>query len=588
MTEPGSENPQARDYDERPLAPQIPLRGVRRFRIEGAGKEHMEMARSRTIVAVLLFVCCTFALGIRLFDLGLVERVAETASRGDGRGTVLAARADIVDRNGVVLATNLTTASLYADPKRVLDPEEAADRLLLALPSLNRADLVNKFRADNRFVWIKRNLTPDEQWRVNSLGIPGLGFENEDRRVYPHGRLAAHVLGFVDIDGQGLAGIERFYNSRLANPGDVHEPLRLALDLRVQHVLHDELRNAVETYSAIGAAGLVLDVNNGEVLGLVSLPDFDPNEPGSANTETLFNRVVQGVYELGSGMKALTVAMALDSGAAHVTSSYDATKPLRVARFTINDYHPEKRWLSLPEVFMVSSNIGTARMAMDIGTETQRRYLADFGLLEKPQIELREAASPLVPSPWRDINTMTIGFGHGIAVTPLQLATSIGAVVNGGRLIPATLVQDSDAARAAAAAKQVVSPKTSDIMRKLLRITVMSGTGGKADVPGYEVGGKTGSAEKPSAGGYRRKALLSSFIAVFPSDAPRYAVLVIVDEPKGTRETFGFATGGWTAAPAAGNVIARIGPMLGVAPRLPDENQKARLRHALLLPVNDE
>jgi len=343
MTEPGNVPLHTHDQDDRQLAPQYPLRGVRRFRIEGAGKEHMEVARNRTIVAVLLFVCCTFALGIRLIDLGLVERVAETASRGDRRGAVLAARADIVDRNGVVLATNLTTASLYADPKRVLDPEEAADRLLLALPSLNRADLLNKLRADNRFVWIKRNLTPEEQYRVNSLGIPGLGFENEDRRVYPHGRLAAHVLGFVDIDGQGLAGIERFYNSRLANPGDVHEPLKLALDLRVQHVLHEELSHAVETFSAIGGAGIVLDVNNGEVLGLVSLPDFDPNEPGSANTETLFNRVVQGVYELGSGMKVLTVAMALDSGAATVTSSYDATQPLRVARFTINDYHPETR-----------------------------------------------------------------------------------------------------------------------------------------------------------------------------------------------------------------------------------------------------
>lgn len=576
--------PQPPHSDGHPAAPQNPLRGVRHFRIDGAGKEHMEVARSRTLVAVMLFVCCTFALGVRLFDLGFIERVEETATRGDRRGTVLAARADIMDRNGLLLATNLTTASLYADPKRILDAQEAADRLLLALPSLNRAELITKFRADNRFVWIKRNLTPDEQYRVNSLGIPGLAFQNEDRRVYPHGRLVSHVLGFVDVDGNGLAGIERFYNSRLGNPHEIHEPLRLALDLRVQHVLHEELVATVETYSALGAAGIVLDVNNGDVLGMVSLPDFDPNEPGSANTETLFNRVVQGVYELGSGVKTLTVAMALDSGAASITSSYDATKPLRVARFTINDHHPKSRWLSLPEVFIYSSNIGTARMALDLGTEQQRRYLAALGLLSKPTIELREAASPLVPDPWREINTMTIGFGHGLAVTPLQLATGIAAVVNGGRLIPATLVADSEAG-GAAQAKQVLSPQTSAIMRQLLRLTVVSGTGSKADVPGYEVGGKTGSAEKASARGYRRNALLSSFIAVFPSDAPRYVVLIIVDEPKGTRETFGFATGGWTAAPAAGNVIARIGPMLGVAPREGKDEEK--LRNAFLLPVKE-
>ncbi len=568
-------------------APQAPsqgrLRGARRFRIDGAGKEHMELARSRTLVAVGLFSVGLVVLGLRLFDLGFIEHVVETSPSRDARGAVLAARADIVDRNGIVLATNLSTASLYADQKRVLDPVEAADKLLLALPELNRTELISRLTGQGRFVWIKRNLTPEEQHRVNTLGIPGLSFEMEDRRVYPHGRLASHVLGFVDIDGNGLAGTERFFNSRLSDPGETTKPLKLALDLRVQHVMREELVNAVETFSAVGGAGIVLDVNTGEVVSLVSLPDFDPNDPGSANPETLFNRVVQGVYELGSGLKTFTVAMGLDIGTAKVTSSYDATRPMKVARFTINDDHPKARWLSLPEVFIYSSNIGTVRMAMEFGIEKQKKYLGELGLLSKPSIELREVASPLIPNPWREINMMTVAFGHGLAISPLQLSTGLGAVVNGGRLIPATLVKDDDNIREDA--KQVISPETSEIMRRLLRLVVMSGTGSKADVAGFEVGGKTGTAEKATAGGYNRKALISSFIGAFPMDNPRYVVMAIIDEPRGTKETFGFASGGWTAAPVVGKVVTRIAPMMGVAPR-PKATPNG-LRHALLMPVTD-
>jgi cell division protein FtsI (penicillin-binding protein 3) len=561
-----------------------PKRGVRRFRVAHAGAGAMEVARSRVLVTALLFVMGFVVMSARLLDLGFFERVVETAVADRGRAAVLTARADIVDRNGVVLATNLKTASLYADPKRVLDAEDAADKLLLALPTLNRAEVLARLKADGRFSWIKRGLTPEEKYRVNSLGIPGLGFEDEDRRVYPQGRLAAHVLGFVDIDGNGLQGVERFFNSRLGNPHSLNEPLRLAIDVRVQHVLRAALVDAVDTFSALGAAGLVMDVATGEVLAMVSLPDFDPNDPAATRKEALFNRVTQGVYELGSGFKTFTVAMALDSGHATVESHYDATKPLRIARFTINDFHGKARMMSLPEVFIHSSNIGTARMAMEMGTDMQRDYLNKLGLFQRPAIELVEASPPLLPNPWREISTVTVAYGHGIAITPLHLATGMAAVVNGGHLVPSTLVM-RDEVEAATQATRVLSQRASDTMRKLLRLAVIEGTGGKADVPGYEVGGKTGTAEKSVAGGYDRKALLSSFVGVFPTSAPRYVVLAIVDEPKPTAETYGYATGGWTAAPAVATVVRKIAPMLGVPPQ--DDTDNA-LRSAFLLPVKDE
>lgn len=564
-------------------APQGSLRGARRFQVDGSSKERMDVARNRALVAAAVFSMGLVVLALRLFDLGFLERVVETNANSTRRGVTLAARADVIDRNGIVLATNLTTASLYADQKRVINPAESADKLLMALPNLDRAELITKLTGEGRFVWIKRNLTPEEQWRVNNLGIPGLGFEMEDRRVYPHGRLAAHILGFVDIDGQGLAGTERYFNGRLADPALVHEPLQLSVDFRVQHVLREELESAVQTFSAVGAAGVILDVRSGEVLGLVSLPDYDPNIAGSANQITLFNRVVQGVYELGSGLKAFTVAMALESGRAGLTTSYDATRPLQVSRFRINDDHPKARWLSLPEVFMYSSNIGTARMAIDTGTAHQKEFLGELGLLSKPQIELSEAAHPLIPRPWTELSTMTVAFGHGIAITPLHLATGVGAVVNGGVVFPATLLKKEGNAHVAEAGHRVISPETSDIMRRLMRLVVVSGTGSKANVPGFEVGGKTGTAEKAVAGGYKRNALITSFVGAFPMDNPRYVVMVIIDEPKGTKATFGFAGGGWTAAPTFANIVTRIAPMLGVAPREPI--QKEALHRSLLMPV---
>ncbi len=299
-------------------SPGRPGRAVRHFQIDGVGKASMEQARSRLLVAAALFSLGFFLLAVRLIDLGLFERVVETPVRRDAGTVATIGRADIVDRNGVLLATSLRTASLYADPKLVLDPEDAANKLMVALPDLNRADVLARLKSPTRFEWIKRDLTPEEEWRVNSLGIPGLAFEDEDRRVYPQGRLAAHVLGFVDVDGNGLAGVERFFDHRLGGTGIRGEPLALSLDMRVQHILRQVVADAVDQFTAIGGAGVVMDVNTGEILGLTSLPDFDPNDPGAAPKDALFDRVVQGVYELGSGFKAFTVAMALNTGVARL------------------------------------------------------------------------------------------------------------------------------------------------------------------------------------------------------------------------------------------------------------------------------
>jgi cell division protein FtsI (penicillin-binding protein 3) len=451
--------------------------------------------------------------------------------------------------------------------------------------------MLTKLSSNARFVWIKRKLTPEQMYEVNRLGIPGLDFQAEEERIYPMGRLAAHAVGYVDIDGKGLSGIERFFDQRLRDPGHTAKPLRLALDVRVQQAMRSALLSAVEDFQAIGAVGLVMNVNTGEVVSMVSLPDFDPNEPGTSSPETMFNRTVQGVYEMGSGLKVFTIAMGLESGTVTTKDGYDATNPIHIARFTIKDDHPQRRWLSIPEIFIYSSNIGAAKLALDVGTDYQRKFLGSVGLLHKSPIELREAAEPLVPNPWHEINTMTVAFGHGLAISPVQLVSGVAAVVNGGHLIPATLLAHNEngayttrmGSQYNAKEPRIVSDQTSETMRKLLRLVVQEGTGEKADVPGYLVGGKTGTAEKAAAGGYHHHALLSSFMGVFPMDKPQYVVMAMLDEPKATAKTFGYATGGWTAAPAVARVIARIGPMLGVEPR--DQKVAEDFQSTLYIPT---
>ena len=551
---------------------------ARRGPMEGTLKLAMETARNRLMVAVFLFAGAFMALGFRTIGLGLMQDVSLRSGPDRTLIQVIAARADIVDRNGVVLATNLQTASLYADPRRVFEPEIAAARLAAVLPELSQSTVLEKLKSNRRFVWIRRKLTPQQMWRVNALGLPGFSFQMEEQRVYPQGPLAAHVVGYVDVDGRGLGGVEHYFDDRLGNPADASEPLVLSIDSRVQHALADELKKAAERFGAAGAAGIVMDINNGAVLGMVSVPDFDPNHANLASGADRFNRATAAVYELGSTFKTFTIAAALETGTARMTDSFDATKPLRIARFTIRDNHPQNRMLTVPEIYTYSSNIGAARMALDLGRDRQRAFLAGLGLLRAAVIELPEVGRPIFPQRWGDVHTMTIAYGHGIAVSPLQLTVAIAAMVNGGTLIPATLVGQPQHIRPAG--RMVISAHTSDDIRMLMRLAVTSGTGRQADVPGYRVGGKTGTAEKSGVGGYRSDALVSSFVGVFPMDAPEYVVFAILDEPKGRAETSNFAGGGWVSAPVVRNVIARVAPILGVEPKQEDESH---YRQAALL-----
>jgi cell division protein FtsI (penicillin-binding protein 3) len=533
------------------------------IRLEGSRKQAIETGRTRLLVAAASFTLAFALIGWRLVDLGIMAGQHEPSlARSLSSDALETGRADITDRNGVVLATTMPTASLYANPQHVRDPEGAAEQLARVLPELNAANLRARLASDRSFVWLQRNLTPRQQYEVNRLGIPGFYFQREQRRFYPHGTLTPHVVGFTGVDNQGLAGIEQSFDDVLRGTA---QRLHLSLDLRIQHLLAQELGNAMQTFSAVGAAGVVMDARTGELLAMVSLPTFDPEKPAAAVADARFNRASLGIYEMGSVFKIFTTAMALDNGVVTLTDGYDVRQPIRVARFTIRDYHPKNRWLSVPEIFMYSSNIGTVHMVMDAGTPAQQVFLKRLGLLQPAAVELSEVGDPLVPSPWREINTMTISYGHGLAVSPLQLTGAVATVVNGGHEVRPTLLRQDPVQRAEGA--QLISAETSETMRQLMRLVVVKGTGRKANAEGYLVGGKTGTADKQVGRGYARNARIASFVGAFPMDDPRYVVFAMIDEPKPTKETFGYATGGWVAAPLVGRLVERMAPLLGIAPR---------------------
>jgi cell division protein FtsI (penicillin-binding protein 3) len=537
----------------------------------------IEMSRKRLTITGAILTLAFCVIGLRLVDVSLMQAAVEPRVAFASKAASLQfARADIVDRNGVLLATSLPTASLYADPRQVLDPIVAAKRLAETLPDVDEKKLAARLASKRGFVWIKRHLTPRQKWDVIRLGLPGIElFRREEKRVYPQGRLMSHLVGYVDVDDNGIAGIESRFESELKSRT---KPLALSIDIRMQHALCDELGAAKEEFEALGAAGLVLDARTGEVAAMCSLPDFNPNTPMATKGTSRFNRVAHGVYELGSAFKVFTTAMVLDAGVARLEDRYDATKPLKVSRFTISDYHAKRRWLSVSEIFMYSSNIGSARLALEVGGEAQKAFLGNIGLLTPSEIELPEVGAPIVPGVWRPVNTMTIGFGHGIAVSPLQMAAGVAAMVNGGLYRQPTLIKRAPGQTALE--KRVISERTSEKMRKLMRLVVEEGTGSRADAPGYLVGGKTGTAEKSKIGGYRRKALLSSFVGTFPVDEPRYVVFALLDEPKGNKKTHGYATGGWVAAPIVGRVVRRIGPIAGIRPY---ENEVPPIRRDLAM-----
>ncbi|MDR3435785.1 penicillin-binding protein 2 [Telmatospirillum sp.] len=544
--------------------------------LEGARKRAIEMGRTRLIVTGAMFTLAFCVIAGRMVDVTVLKGVS-TQPTHQSRSTELdLERADVVDRNGVLLATSLPSVSLYAHPREILDKAQAAQKVAGVLPDLNAAELRTKLQGDRAFIYLRRNLTPRQEYEINALGIPGLYFEKAEKRIYPQSELTAHVVGLTDLDNKGIAGIEKTFENELKARRD---PLRLSLDIRVQTVMRNELAKAVADFHAIGGTGMVIDVRTGEMLAMVSLPDFNPNNLASATPVAMFNRATLGVYEMGSTFKLFNTAAALDAGTATLTSTYDVMHRIKVARFEIYDYEPEHHPLTVSEILKVSSNIGSARMALDLGIENQKAFMTRMGLTRPATVELPEISTPLVPNPWREINSMTIAYGHGMAVSPLHMMTGVSALVNGGLFHPATLLKHETGAPIPG--QRVIKAETSRTMRDLMRMVVVEGTGKKGDVPGYDVGGKTGTAEKNGAGGYHHKTLLSSFIATFPASNPQYVVLAMIDEPQGNKESYGFATAGWTAAPVVGHVISQIGPLLGImpapTPAEPSAKDKARI-----------
>jgi cell division protein FtsI (penicillin-binding protein 3) len=536
-----------------------------------AERAYLARGRYRFRLACLAFAVAFLSIGGRLVTLGFADTGQSSGGLYDISSTVH--RPDIFDRNRRLLATDIKGATLYADPARVIDIDELAEQITSVLPDVNARDLRARLRQGGRFVRIKRELTPKQQAEIHELGLPGLGFIEEYRRVYPVGATAGHVVGLVDVDNKGLAGIEKFIddNPQLTMTGE--EAVTLSLDLGVQYVLREELGHAMTTYRAKAAAGIVVDVHSGEVLALASLPDYDPNRREQALDKERLNRISFGVYEMGSVFKVFTVAGVLDLGLASLRSSYDATSPIHYASFTINDFHGQRRPLTVPEVFIYSSNIGAAKMALEMGVDRHRAFLKKLGLLSRVPTELGESAAPIIPAHWQKLNTMTIAFGHGLSVTPLQLAAASLPLINGGIAVTPTFLPRSRE-EGMSGGQRVLKRETSATMLKLMRLNVLKGTGKRANAEGYRVGGKTGTAEKVVGRHYSTSALLTSFLAAFPTDAPEYFVLVMLDEPQRVPESNNQATAGVNAAPTLGKIVERIAPILGVAPKLEEDQRK--------------
>ncbi len=539
----------------------------------GRNVDRAVKARARVGFAMLAFAAIYAVIGGRLVMFA-VGGDGHGARRAAAQDAIATARPDIVDRNGEVLATDVKAPSLFGEPRRIIDKDEAIELLTATLPDLDTGEVRERLTSRKGFVWLKREITPLQQQEIHRLGIPGIGFLRENKRVYPTGAEVAHLIGLVNIDNQGIAGMEKWLDSN--GLADLHRagfatdrlqrPVQLSVDLRVEHALRDELLKAKEKYKAKAASGLVSNVKTGEIVAMVSLPDFDPNNPREAHDPDRINRLTTGVFEMGSTFKALTLAMALDSGKATLNSMYDARGALHYGKFAIHDTHPLGRAVSLSEVFTFSSNVGAARIALAQGVEAHKAFLRKMGQLDRLRTELPESASPIVPKRWTELNTITIAFGHGLSVAPLQAVMGINAVMNGGYLIPPTFLKRSEE-EARALARKVIKPETSEKMRYLMRLNAEIGTAKQADVRGYYIGGKTGTSEKVVNGHYSKKQVLNSFTAIIPADNPQFQLLVMLDEPKALPETHGFITSGWNAVPTGGKVIERIAPLLGIEPR---------------------
>lgn len=467
-------------------------------------------------------------------------------------------RAAIYDRNDTLVATDLSTKSLYISSILVKNPSDIARKVSSIFSDLSYKTVLRKIRRgknSRNWILIKRNLTPNQVKATKNLKTAGLLFENDSVRVYPQKSITSHLVGYVDLDRKGLSGIERQYNTRLSKE---NKTVQLAMDVRVQDILNDELSIGLKEYNAKAAAGIVMNVNNGEILALSSLPDFDPNMQKQAGPGQRFNRVTNGSYELGSIFKVFTNAMAFDKGLIKIDDVYDVKKPIKQGRFTIKDDHPFKDKMSVGEIFAFSSNIGTVKIAKKIGIDNQKDFLKRIGLLKRVEVDFPGLGRPIYPRRWRDINLFTISYGHGIAITPLHIGMAVSAMINGGTLYKPSFLK----LKKQPDGKRVIKKKTSDFVRQLMLKTVKEGTGRRSNIVGYEIGGKTGTAERAEYGGYNKKQTIASFVAAFPISKPKYLVYVVFD-----RTDHDFNTGGMVAAPVAGRIIKNIAPILGVIPK---------------------
>jgi cell division protein FtsI (penicillin-binding protein 3) len=541
-----------------------------------ASRGNLTKARIRWVIVALLLV---FAVVVgRLVQLGAT--VLDSNIEGVARDVITATRPALLDRNGLEMAVDIRVPSLFAEPRRIVDVEEAVTKLRTVLPDLDEAWLRSKLTGDKGFVWIKRELTPSLQDRIFQLGIPGLDFVTESKRFYPSGREASHVLGGVNIDNQGTMGVEKHMDDEdlalLQELGIARDqaltPVSLSLDLRVQHAMYEQLADSLIRYQAIAASGVMLDVKTGEVLGMVSLPDYDPNDPGSINGEyrglknQRFNRITSGIYELGSTMKTVTMAAALDSGKVRLSDSFDARFGVRFGRFTIDDFHGKHRVLSVPEIYKYSSNIGTIHVMQTLGKDNFRDFLTKIGFDQVIPFELPEMRQPKVPAKFSEIVAATSSFGHGLSISPLHMAQAYAGFVNNGLMVPVTLMKRSEE-EAAKLGKQIISPETSVEIRQLMRLNALEGSGSRMNMyaNGYRAGGKTGTAEKVVKGRYAVGTNLNVFASGFPLDNPRYVMVVVIDEPKRESPTTG-TTAGWNAGEVTGRIIQRVAPMLGISP----------------------
>ena len=516
---------------------------------------NVKIAKHRTLFAVSVFI---FLFAVIIFRLTYI--MVFNSNDNNAKNYLppnIISRADILDRNGVIIATSLPTVSLFAYPHEILDIDEAVNKLSSVFNDINTKELEKKISSSKKFLWIKRNLSPQQEQAVLNLGIPGMHFLKTERRVYPDCNLLSHIIGGSDVDNVGIAGIEKVFDDALRESTN---PISLSIDMKIQYAVRDELQKSINEFNAVGGAAVVMNISNGEIISLVSLPDFDPNKKSDPNDKCRFNMVTSSAIEPGSSAKIFNTSMALETGKITPFTQFDARFPLKVGRFTVHDFKGKATFLSVEEILKYSSNIGSGKIAMEIGPTNQKAFFKKIGMLDAISCELLETQKPIFPHQWSEASAITISYGHGIAVSPLHLITVFSGIMNDGIMNNPTLLKRSNPPMG----KRIVSPKTSNLMKALIRLNVTEGTNKFAEVPGYLVGGKSGTAEKQKGGHYLKHSNYCGFIGAFPMTAPKYAVYVVLDDPKASAKTFGYATAGWNAAPTAGKVIKRIGPMLNV------------------------